>query len=154
MATRRLIRLIGLCAALAGMSVAAERQLKRSDLPIAVEKTLAEQSQGATVRSLALEQDGGATSYEAELIVEGHRKDVLIESSGVVAEIEEEVVLEKLPAAVQQALAVRAGKGRITKVESLTKAGKLVAYEAVVTTGGKHSEIQVGPGGERLAHPQ
>ena len=40
------------------------------------------------------------------------------------------------------------------KVESLTKHDQLVAYEAQVTTGGKKSEIQVGPDGGRLTHPE
>jgi hypothetical protein len=39
-------------------------------------------------------------------------------------------------------------------VESLTKNGKLVAYEGHVKTGTRRSEIQVGPNGEKLAHPQ
>jgi hypothetical protein len=42
------------------------------------------------------------------------------------------------------------GNGKITKVESLTKQDKLVAYEAQVDKNGKRSEIQVGPKGERL----
>ena len=47
-----------------------------------------------------------------------------------------------------------AAGGKIGKVESLTKQGKLVAYEAVVTAGTKHHEIQVGPDGKKLAHPE
>lgn len=44
--------------------------------------------------------------------------------------------------------------GTIGKVESLTKKGQLVAYEAVVKTGTKRREIQVGPDGKKLAHPE
>ena len=44
--------------------------------------------------------------------------------------------------------------GRIGKVESVTKEGKLVAYERVVKTGTKRSEVQVGPDGRKLAHPE
>ena len=40
------------------------------------------------------------------------------------------------------------------KVESLTKNGKLVAYEAIVSTGTGKSEIQVGPEGKPLAHEE
>jgi hypothetical protein len=54
-----------------------------------------------------------------------------------------------LPAVVQDALKKRAGAGTIGKIESLTKSGKLVAYEAHVKTGAKGSEIQVGPNGEK-----
>ena len=46
------------------------------------------------------------------------------------------------------------GTGTIGKIESLTKGGKLVAYEAHVKTGTKRSEIQVGPNGEKLARPE
>ena len=47
-----------------------------------------------------------------------------------------------------------AGKGTIETVETLTKKGKLVAYEADVKTGTKRAEIQVGPDGKKLAHPE
>jgi hypothetical protein len=39
-------------------------------------------------------------------------------------------------------------------VESLTKHGTLVAYEAQVLNKGKKSEIQVGPDGKPLAHEE
>ena len=55
---------------------------------------------------------------------------------------------------VKAGLKAAAGAGTIGKVESLTKEGKLVAYEAVVTNGKKHREIQVGPDGKKLAKPQ
>jgi hypothetical protein len=55
---------------------------------------------------------------------------------------------------VKDGLAKAAGTGTIGKVESLTKSGKLVAYEAVVQKGKKRSEIQVGPDGRKLAHPE
>ena len=53
-----------------------------------------------------------------------------------------------------QGLSARARKGRLVKAESLTRQGRIVAYEAEVITGGKHSEIQVGPDGQKLAHQQ
>jgi hypothetical protein len=56
--------------------------------------------------------------------------------------------------AVQAALQKAAGTGQISIVESLTKKGTLVAYEATVKTGTKSSEIQVGPDGKKLAHEE
>jgi hypothetical protein len=47
-----------------------------------------------------------------------------------------------------------AGEGKIVKVESLTKHGTLVAYEAQVRKGSKTSEVQVGPDGGTLAHEE
>ena len=84
----------------------------------------------------------------------GHNRDVTIGADGSVLEIEEEVAIDSLPAAVRAGLLQLAGSGKITKVESLTKRGALVAYEAHVRTGTKRSEIQVGPDGKPLAHPE
>lgn len=131
-----------------------DKKIARADLPPAVEKTVAEQSQGAAVRGFSLEKENGNTYYEAEMMVNGHSKDVLIDKTGSVVEVEEQVMLESLPSAVKAGLEGKAGKGKIVKVESVTKHDKLVAYEAQVTTNGKHSEIQVGPDGSSLDHEE
>jgi hypothetical protein len=133
---------------------AQEKKINRSDLPTAVEKTVAAQSQGAAVRGFSQEKENGQTFYEAELMVGGHSKDVLIDANGAVVEIEEQVELDSLPAAVKDGLQAKAGKGKLLKVESITKHEKLVAYEAKVTTGGKRSEVQVGPDGKPLDHEE
>lgn len=137
-----------------GGSLAQEKQIKRTDLPPAVEKTVASESAGATIKGFAMEKEKGETFYEAEMTVNGHSKDVLIDVSGAVVEVEEEVALDKLPVEVKAGLEAKAGKGKILKVESLTKKGKLVAYEAKVLTNGKKAEVQVGPDGKPLAHEE
>jgi hypothetical protein len=131
-----------------------EKKISRSALPPAVEKTVAAQTQGATIRGFNEEKENGKTYYEAELTVSGHSKDILIDPTGAIAEIEEQVDLASLPAAVQTALQAKAGTGQLGKVESITKHDKLVAYEAKVVTNGKRSEIQVGPDGKPLAHEE
>jgi hypothetical protein len=131
-----------------------ERKIKRSDLPPAVEKTVAAESAGATIQGFSTEVEGGRRLYEVELKVEGRGKDILMDARGNVVEVEEEVALDSLPAAVREGLTKAAGRGTISRVESLTKRGKLVAYEAVVKTGAKRREIQVGPNGEKLTHRQ
>ena len=55
---------------------------------------------------------------------------------------------------VKAGLTAKAAGGKILKVESLTKNGKLVAYEAKVEAAGKKSEIQVGPDGKPLDHEE
>jgi hypothetical protein len=133
---------------------AQEKKIQRKDLPPAVEKTVVEQSKGATIKGFSTEVEDGKNVYEVELTVNGHGKDVTMDPQGNVIEVEEEVPMASLPPAVQDGLTKAAGKGTIGKVESLTKKGKLVAYEAVVKTGTKSSEIQVGPDGKKLAHPE
>ena len=133
---------------------AQEKKLTRKQLPPAVEKTVVRESEGATIKGFATEVEKGQRLYEAELIVNGHHKDILMNRQGVIVEIEEEVSMDSLPATVQDGLRKAAGSGTIGMIESLTKNGKLVAYEGHVKTGTKRSEIQVGPQGEKLKRPE
>jgi hypothetical protein len=139
---------------LAGSASAQEKKIKRSDLPPAVEKTVAAQSQGATIRGFSTEKEKGQTLYEAEMTVNGHSKDISMTADGSIVEIEEQVALDSLSPEVKAGLQAKAGKGKILKVESLTKKDKLVAYEAKVDTDGKKSEVQVGPDGKPLDHEE
>jgi hypothetical protein len=131
-----------------------EKKIQRGDLPPAVEKTVAAQSHGAAIKGFSEENEKGQTFYEAEMMVNGHSKDVLMDANGAVVEVEEQVALDSLPQAAKDGLQAKAGKGKIRKVESLTKHDKLVAYEAQVTTDGKKSEVQVGPDGKPLDHEE
>jgi hypothetical protein len=139
---------------LATTVVAQERKIQRADLPPAVEKTVAAQTQGATIKGFSQEKENGQTLYEAETTVNGHSKDITIDANGALVEIEEQVALDSLPSAVKAGLQAKAGDGKIVKVESLTKHDKLVAYEAKVQTAGKKTGIQVGPDGKPLDHEE
>jgi hypothetical protein len=133
---------------------AQERKIYRTELPPAVDKTVQEQSVGATIRGFSTELEQGQRTYEVELSVNGHGKDISMDPQGRIVEVEEEVAIDSLPSAVKEGLTRMAGSGRLSKVESITKGGKLVAYEAVLVAGKRRSEIQVGPDGKRLTHPE
>ena len=135
-------------------AVAQEKKIDRSALPPAVEKTVQSQSEGATIKGFTTEREHGQRVYEAEMVVNGHTRDIEIASNGAVNEVEEEIAFDSLPAGVRAALTEKAAGAKITKVESLTKKGKLVAYEAATLKGAKHGEIQVGPEGQKLAQEQ
>ena len=150
----RILLLLAANLALAGSTVGQERKINRSELPAAVEKTVVEQTKGATIRGFSEEKENGQTTYEAEMLVNGHTKDVQMDTNGAVMEVEEQVDLQAVPAEVKAGLQAKAGKGKITKVESITKKNKLVAYEAQVVTDGKKSEVQVGPDGKPLDHEE
>jgi uncharacterized membrane protein YkoI len=139
---------------LAGGASAQEKKIKRSDLPPAVEKTVAAQSAGATIRGFSTEKEKGQILYEVEMTVNGHSKDISMAADGSIVEIEEQVALDSLSPEIKAGLQAKAGKGKILKVESLTKKDKLVAYEAQVETNGKKSEVQVGPDGKPLDHEE
>ncbi len=116
---------------LAGTSSAQEKKIKRSDLPPAVEKTVAAESTGATIKGFSTEKEKGQTLYEVELMVNGHSKDISMAADGSIVEIEEQVVLDSLSADVRAGLQAKAGKGKIKK-----------------------SEVQVGPDGKPLDHEE
>jgi hypothetical protein len=154
MKTNHKILLLVVILALVGSVFAQEKRIKRSELPTAVEKTVVEQSKGATIRGFSEEKENGRTTYEAEMLVNGHTKDVQMDANGAVIEIEEQLDIQAVPAGVRAGLQAKAGKGKITKIESITKKDKLVAYEAQVVTDGKKSEVQVGSDGKPLDHEE
>ncbi|HQR38581.1 MAG TPA: hypothetical protein PLF26_09280 [Blastocatellia bacterium] len=139
---------------IASTAIGQERSIKRSQLPAAVEKTVAANAANARVRGFSEEKENGQTFYEAEFVVDGHSRDILMDPDGNIVEIEEQVPLDKLPANVRAGIVAQAGKGKITSVESITKHDAIVAYEAHILTGKKHTEIQVGPDGKKLDHEE
>jgi uncharacterized membrane protein YkoI len=150
-----LVTTIFYCATmLAGDATAQEKKLKKSELPAAVQKTVDEQTKRATAVGFSSEKENGKTTYEAEFTIDGKSRDISMDASGVITEVEDQVDFATLPDAVQAALKQKAGAGKILKVESLTKKDKLVAYEAVIETAGKKKEVQVGPDGKPLKHEE
>ncbi len=127
-----------------------EKKMQMKNLPPAVQATVKEQSKGATIRGLAKEVEKGKTLYELELKVNGHNKDMMIDASGKIISVEEQVALDTLPAPVKAEIVKQAGKGKIVIVESLTEGGTLIAYEAAIKTGGKSREIKISPDGKLM----
>lgn len=82
------------------------------------------------------------------MIVNGHGKDIEMDSTGAVVEVEEEVDLGSIPEAARSAIEKGAEGGKVLKVESVTHGTTLVAYEAAVSKAGKHSEVWVDPEGK------
>jgi hypothetical protein len=139
-----------LLSAVAALAQNTERPIKMKDLPSAVQATVREQSRNAVVRGLSVETDNGQTFYEVSLRVKGRNRDVLMDVSGNVVEVEEQVTLASLPPAAKAAIVKQTGKGRILLVESIAKNNAIVGYEAHVKTAGKISEIKVDPDGMPL----
>ncbi len=143
-----------LSCALQSLAEEQEKKIERSSLPPAVEKMVAAQSQRATIRGFSEEIENGQKLYEVKLMVDGHKKNILMDANGTIVEVEEQVAMESLPSVVRDGLQAKAGSGKVIKVESITKNNRLVAYEAKVMTNGKKSEVQVGPDGRPLDHEE
>jgi hypothetical protein len=67
----------------------ADTRVQMKDLPEPVQKTVQEQTRNAKLRGLSKEVDHGKTFYEAETTVEGRSRDILIDASGAIVEVEE-----------------------------------------------------------------
>src|SRR5579864_5655656 len=85
-------------------ALAQEKKLTKDQLPAAVQKTVEEQSKGATIRGFSTEKENGKISYEAQLTVNGKTRDISMDASGGITEVEDQVDFASLPAAVQDGL--------------------------------------------------
>jgi hypothetical protein len=146
MTNRRLLLTAAL--ALSSCAYAAEHSVPCNTLPEPVQqhsKSLLEP--GTTVKGCVKDVSDGKTTYEMELITPKGSKDVTFSPAGDVVEVEQEVDPTTLPAPVTAAFAKAASGGKLGKVESLTRQGKLISYESTVEKGGKHREVAFTPDG-------
>jgi uncharacterized membrane protein YkoI len=126
-----------------------EQKVTLQQLPAAVQAAVKQESQGATVKGFAIENENGKKLYEAELTVNGHAKDISFDAQGKIVSVEEETTLEKIPAPARAALEKAARNGKITLVEVVTEGGK-TSYEAEITTGNTTSEVAVDATGRKV----
>lgn len=142
-----MLRLITIAVTFATALAGSETRVQMKDLPAPVQKTVREQTRNAKLTGLSKEIEHGKTNYEAETMANGKSRDVLIDPSGAIVEVEEAIELSATPAPVQKAFQQSAGAaGKILKVESSTR-GSNVSYEAVIQKNGKKSEVAVNADG-------
>jgi uncharacterized membrane protein YkoI len=145
--TKTLLLVTALVAMLAVGVFAQETIIQMKDLPKAV-RAAAEQerAKGATLNGFNREVEGGKTFYEVETVLNGRTRDLLFDSVGTVVEVEQEIANDAVPPAAMKALMAR---GKVTKVEMVTKGKSVVAYESTVKTKtGKNVEVAVDAGGK------
>ncbi len=129
-----------------------EGKLALKDLPKPVQVTVQKETQGATIVGISKETDAGKTIYEIETKVSGHSRDMLVDAKGALTEVEEETALDSLPAAVQAGIKTSIGKSKLVKLETVMNGTKVkTGYSALVETGGKQSEIEMGLDGKPTA---
>ena len=124
---------------MAAFVVAADKKIEMKDLPPAVQKGVQDNLKGGTLKGLAKETEGGKTVYEVESTLNGKTRDFMLDATGKLLSVEDEIAIDALPAPVKAAFEKQ---GKIVSAETLTK-GKTLAYEAMVEKNGK--KIEVGP---------
>jgi len=141
MRTRIVLRLMVLVLGSSPLVVGAQpapRPIDLSKYPPAVRATIERETTNATLRKVSKETEKGKTLYEVETTVGQRTRDLLIDSSGAIVEVEEEIALEAAPAAVRDAAERR---GKVLKIEQVTRDG-VTSYEVEVQSKtGKKSEV-------------
>jgi uncharacterized membrane protein YkoI len=128
-------------------AVEGEEAVAMKDLPPAIQKSIQNLVKEAELKGLSKEVENGATVYEVETLKDGNTRDVLIDATGAILEIEESTTLDRIPGPAKAAIKKAVLGGKVTRVESVTRKGA-TSYEAIIVKGEKHFEIQVTASGE------
>src|SRR4051794_39223267 len=105
--------------AIAAQSTASQpRIVDLSKYPAPVRATIEAETKDATLKGVSKETEKGKVQYEVETLVNGRSRDLLVDPTGKVLEVEEEIRLDAAPPPVQEAL----GKhGSVLKIESVRR---------------------------------
>lgn len=126
-----------------------EEQVSIDQVPAAVKATILKEAKGGTVKKIERETEKGKTIYEAEINIDGREIEIEVAADGTLLEIEEEVSLDQVPAAVKATILKEAKGAAIMEVERETSSGKTF-YEAEWRADGKEVEIKVAADGTLL----
>jgi uncharacterized membrane protein YkoI len=130
--------------AAAGIVFAADQKTTLKNLPPAVKATVDAESKGATIKGISSEKENGKTVYELETLVNGRTRDLMIDGAGKVFVVEEQLDIDKAPAAVKAALEA---KGKIQVLESVTEGGTTHYEGRVQTRAGKKLTVELAADG-------
>jgi uncharacterized membrane protein YkoI len=122
-----------------------ETAVQLKNLPPAVRATVEAEAKSATIKGISKEKEKGQTVYELETIVGGRTRDLMIDSTGKVFEVEEQIDADKAPAPVRAALEA---KGTIVKLESVVVDGVTTYEGQVKTKAGKKLTMELGADGK------
>ncbi len=135
------------CFTLGGYAAAMEKKSKSLDLnslPAVVRVAIQANLKGGEIRNISREKEDGVEQYEVESVLQGKERDFEVDSRGVLLVVEEATTVDAIPAAPRAGIQKKVGSGKITVVETFTKPGMPLMYEAGYTDkAGKKHEVLV-----------
>jgi len=136
------MKLLTTCiAAIAALGSASAAGLQLKNLPPAVQKTVQDTLKGGEIKNISKETEKGVTQYEIESMLNGKHRDFNVDSKGTLLLVEEETTIDRVPAPVKAAIMKKVDTGKLGMVETFTKTGQEMMYEAAFTTkAGKKQE--------------
>jgi hypothetical protein len=141
------IPLLALVAAAGVPSAHAESHVPCDTLPNAVLRHAKTEAEDATIRGCVKEKENGKLTYEVETVKDGSSRDILLDASVSVLEVEQEVTPDSVPAAVADAIAKAAHGGKVGMIESVTRGNAIASYETTITSKGRRREAAFTPQG-------
>ena len=133
--------------ALGGSAVAQEKKAKSlqlKDLPAAAQRTVQANLNGGEIKNIAKEKEDGVEQYEVESVLNGKARDFNVDVKGTLLVIEEAITIDAIPAAAQASIVKKVADGKLGTVETFTKTGQPMMYEAAYTDKqGKNHEVLV-----------
>ncbi len=125
-----------------------EEKIALDQVPKPVMDAVKKKFPGAEIKQAEKEVEKDKTTYEIGLKHEGHNVDVSLKPDGTILEIEKEIAVKDLPAAVTKAINAKYAGAKIDKAEEIIE-GDEVEYEVIVTTADKKMrEIVLEPNGK------
>jgi hypothetical protein len=122
-----------------------ERTLTAAQVPGPVRAAIAREWPNAHVSKWTSEVEDGKTTYEAETVDGATHRDVVISATGRVQEIETQVAMGQVPAAVRAA--ATANNARIERAEMVVM-GRDTTYEFKIT--GRPAELKLRANGTAM----
>jgi uncharacterized membrane protein YkoI len=119
-------------------SAAKPASLDLTTLPAPVRATIENETKNATLKHVSKEVEKGRTQYEVETTVSGKSRDFLVDPSGKLLEVEEEIALDATPAPVQEALKK---SGKVLKVETVFREGTTTFEASVQSANGRKMSV-------------
>jgi len=123
-----------------GKEHAKEQKLTKKDLPATVLASFEKAYPKAEIKEISKETEDSVTTYEIVSVEGKARRTVAYAADGKQTEIEEAITEKDLPDAARQSLTKDYPKGKLEKVEKVTK-GDVVMYEAKVLIGKERTEV-------------
>jgi threonine dehydrogenase-like Zn-dependent dehydrogenase len=134
----------------AAIPACAESRVPCNTLPARVLSRAKSEAGDATIRGCVKDKENGKVTYEVETLKDGKSRDFVLDASGSVIEVEQEVAGGSVPAAVSDAIARAAQGGRVGKIESVTRGGAIASYETTITRNGQRREVAFSPLGNSV----
>jgi hypothetical protein len=119
------------------------RKLALKDLPLAVQKTIQDESKGAEIKNIGKETGRGVAQYEVETILSGKHRDLNVDTKGVLLLVEEETTIDSIPAAAKAAMLKKVADGKLGIVELFKRGGETMYEAGYIGRNSKKHEVLV-----------